>query len=252
MALPVWYGLILGPSWRIVGFREGGSRFRDDGCLPQTPDPSSIVGMSFSPTIPPLDESEIHIWRTAWSGGAGDAAFADLVAAYAGLGAPAIDRGEHGKPHLPAPFDTLGFNWSHSGDVAVLAVGRGPAGFEVGVDVEIVRPRVRALELSRRFFAPAETETLEALPDDEVLAAFLTLWTAKEAVLKAHGGGLSYGLHRVSFSLNEGIAHASAFDGDVAPASDWCVHALELAPTLVSAVAWRGHERTVRVFTFPL
>ncbi len=146
----------------------------------------------------------------------------------------------------------MGFNWSHSGDTAVLAVGRGPTGFEVGVDVETVRPRARALELSKRFFAPDETATLEALPDADRLAGFLSLWTAKEAVLKAHGGGLSYGLHRVSFSLSAGGVMPAHFEGDVGPASGWRIQPLALGEGLVSSVAWRGHERHVRVFTFPL
>lgn len=204
------------------------------------------------PPVPALDHDEIHIWRTRWSGGAGEVAFASLLAAYAGPGAPAIERGERGKPCFPPPFDTLGFNWSHSGDVAVLAVGRGQAGFEVGVDVETMRPRARALELSKRFFAPDETALLVALPEAERLGGFLTLWTAKEAVLKAHGGGLSYGLHRVSFSLPGGVATPGHFEGDVGPAPGWRVQPLLLGDGLVSAVAWRGHERNVRVFTFPL
>jgi 4'-phosphopantetheinyl transferase len=204
------------------------------------------------PTVPVLDHDEIHIWRTRWSGGAGEIAFASLLAGYAGSGAAPIERGEHGKPRFPPPFDTLGFNWSHSGDTAVLAVGRGPAGFEVGVDVETVRPRARALELSKRFFAPDETAMLEALPEAERLGGFLTLWTAKEAVLKAHGGGLSYGLHRVAFRLSALAAAPGHFEGEVGPASTWCVRALGLGEGLVSAVAWRGHERSVRVFTFPL
>jgi 4'-phosphopantetheinyl transferase len=206
---------------------------------------------SMTPSAPHLDDSEIHVWRTRWAGGAGEVAFANLLAAYAGAGAPPIARGEHGKPYFPLPFDTLGFNWSHSGDVALLAVGRGAAGFEVGVDVETVRPRPRALELSRRFFDPSETAILEVLPESELLGSFLTLWTAKEAVLKAHGGGLSYGLHRASFRLRGGLAEPRSFDGDIAPASAWCVQALDLAPALVSAVAWRGRKRQVRVFTFP-
>jgi 4'-phosphopantetheinyl transferase len=207
---------------------------------------------SKTPSAPHLDDSEIHIWRCRWAGGAGEAAFASLLAGYAGAGAPPIARGEHGKPHFPAPFDTLGFNWSHSGDIALLAVGRGPAGFEVGVDVETVRSRPRALELSRRFFDPCETAFLEALPAERQLAGFLTLWTAKEAVLKAHGGGLSYGLHRVSFRLRGGVAEPNSFDGDIAPAVAWCVQPVDLAPGIVSATAWRGHPRHVRVFTFPL
>lgn len=208
--------------------------------------------MSSLPTIPKLGDDEIHLWQTPWSGGAGEARFAELLAGYAGPDAPPIARAEHGKPYFPAPFDTLGFSWSHSGDTALLAVARGPAGFQVGVDVETVRPRARALELSRRFFAPAETAWLESLAETARLGGFLALWTAKEAVLKAHGGGLSYGLHRVAFAIRAGRALAISFDGDVGPAHAWQVHPLELGDGLVAAVAWRDRERTIRVFTSSL
>lgn len=232
---------------------HGPQTFQSQTRLPRAPIQSTINRMNdVPPPVPALGHDEIHIWRTRWSGGAGEVAFASLLAAYAGPGSPPIERGEHGKPHFPPPFDALGFNWSHSGDVALLAAGRGPGSFEVGVDVETVRPRARALELSRRFFAPDETAMLEALPDVERLMGFLSLWTAKEAVLKAHGGGLSYGLHRVSFSLSAGVATPAHFEGDVGPASGWRVRPLALGDGLVSAVAWRGHERRVRVFTFPL
>jgi 4'-phosphopantetheinyl transferase len=202
--------------------------------------------------IPPLANDEIHIWRSSWAGGVGERAFAGILRSYAGDETVPIERGEHGKPHFGPPHDGLGFNWSHSGDVALLAVGRGAAGFEVGVDVETVRPRARAIELSQRFFAPAETAYLRSLPTAMQLQGFLTLWTAKEAVLKAHGGGLSYGLHRVSFSLNEEGAKPEAFEGDVGDAAEWQVRPLSLADDLVAAVAWRGAQRALRVFTFPL
>jgi 4'-phosphopantetheinyl transferase len=204
------------------------------------------------PNVPTLVDDEIHVWRCTWSSDAGDAPFAALLTAYAGVDAPAIERGEHGKPRFPAPFDTLGFNWSHSGDVALFAIGRGPAAFELGVDVERVKPRARAIELASRFFAADETEALRALDAAEVLAAFLRLWTAKEAVLKANGGGLSYGLHRVAFSLEGPAPRPVRFDGDVAPASAWQVRPLELDEGLVAATAWRGDARTVRVFTYPI
>ncbi|HEY4291492.1 4'-phosphopantetheinyl transferase family protein [Luteibacter sp.] len=202
--------------------------------------------------IPPLADDEIHIWRCRWAGGAGERAFAGILRGYVGDEAVPIERGEHGKPYFPAPHDTLGFNWSHSGDVALLALGRGSAGFEVGVDVEAVRPRARALELSQRFFAPPETARLQGLPEPERLQGFLTLWTAKEAVLKAHGSGLSYGLHRVAFSLNKEGAMPEAFEGDVGVAREWQVRPLSFGDGLVAAVAWRGEKRALRVFTFPL
>lgn len=202
--------------------------------------------------VPFLSPDDIHVWRMAWSGTAGaEPPFGALLSAYAGSGAPAVVRQEHGKPVLPAPWNTLGFNWSHSRDVALFAVGRGPAGFELGVDVERTRPRPRVLELAHRFFAPTETAWLETLTDERRLAGFLDLWTHKEAVLKAHGGGLSYGLHRVSFMSRDDTMRPQAFDGDIGPASSWCVRRLDIGDGTVAAVAWRGAERNVRVFTYP-
>lgn len=220
--------------------------------MPSLPFPRSIVTMPQLPTIPPLADDDIHVWCTPWPGGKGETHFAALVAAYAGPGAPDIVRGDQGKPRLPPPFDGLGFSWSHSGDVAVLAIGRGPAGFLLGVDVETERPRARALELARRFFAADEAAWLESLPEDRRVAGFLALWTAKEAVLKAHGGGLSYGLHRAAFTLRGNQALPLVFDGDLGPADAWQVRPLALGEGRRGAVAWRGGERRVRVFTSSL
>jgi 4'-phosphopantetheinyl transferase len=209
--------------------------------------------MTFAfPDIPLLADDEIHVWQTSWTSGQGELPFLSLLAAYAGPDAPAMVRSEHGKPHFPAPFGKLGFNWSHSGEKALFAVGRGSDGFELGVDIERVRPRPRALELATRFFAPDETAMLAALPEERLLNSFLRLWTAKEAVLKANGGGLSYGLHRVSFALGDSAVTPVAFEGEIAPAPAWRIEALDMGTECVAAVAWRGNERRIRVFTYAL
>ena len=108
-----------------------------------------------------------------------------------------LARDPHGRPRLEAPagFD---LSWSHSGDGLLVALGEG---VEVGIDLERARPRPRALELARRFFHPAEAAWLAALPDAAREPSFLRLWCAKEAVLKAHGRGIAFGLHR--FELRE-------------------------------------------------
>src|SRR5262249_7381076 len=95
--------------------------------------------------------------------------------------APAAVRfryGAHGKPHLVG--STLEFNISHSGDLAVIALSQ----VEVGVDVELPRPR-RSDDIARRFYAPGEIERLFAEPDPAARAdSFFRLWTCKEAFLK--------------------------------------------------------------------
>jgi 4'-phosphopantetheinyl transferase len=203
--------------------------------------------------VPNLPDAEIHVWQLPWhSDAASSSSIRDLLAAYAGPDAPEVDRGEHGKPLFRGQASMLGFSWSHSRDTALFAVGRGPLGFEVGVDVERIRPRVRAIELAQRFFAPAETEWLKRFTGDDLLNGFLALWTAKEAVLKAHGGGLVYGLHRVGFAPDGYYLAPAEFDGEIGPASAWQVGKLELGEGLVGSVAWRGESRSVRVFTFPV
>src|SRR3546814_13489669 len=55
--------------------------------------------------------------------------------------------------------------------------------------------------LAERFFVRSETGALLALPAEAREAAFVRLWCAKEAVLKAHGRGLAFGLDRLEFAL---------------------------------------------------
>jgi len=87
---------------------------------------------------------------------------------------------ESGRPYV----DGLAVSISHSRTlVAVAACAVGP----VGVDVEDVYPR-EVTGLAHRWFDPTELEWMAGQPDE--LAAFLQLWTAKEAVGKALGQGL--------------------------------------------------------------
>ncbi|TCV92880.1 4'-phosphopantetheinyl transferase [Luteibacter rhizovicinus] len=195
--------------------------------------------------------SDVHVWCVPWRGVSAEALFRPLIAAYASV--PADDlpivRGEHGKPWLSAPLGELAFSWSHSGDTALCAIARGDAGFELGVDIERVRPRPRLLALAERFFSPSEAALLRSCTEETRLDMFLALWTSKEAVLKAHGGGLSYGLHRASFHVVEGRAHPVAFDGAIAPATAWTVQPLDVRAGFAGAIAWRGASRTVRLMT---
>lgn len=98
------------------------------------------------------------------------------------------------KPEL-GDAERLRFNWSHSGDQAVVAVA---TDIEVGIDIERADRRVRARALAQRFFAPAETDWLAGLAPAVHERAFLRIWTAKEAVLKALGAGIAAGLDKVT------------------------------------------------------
>lgn len=95
---------------------------------------------------------------------------------------------KYGKPILAPPFDALHFNLSHCSDLAVVALGiDGP----VGIDLEKIDRAMDLLECESTFCHPVETRNL---PDETIPRArqLLRIWTAKEAVLKALGTGLSH------------------------------------------------------------
>jgi len=154
-------------------------------------------------------------------------------------GAPPLARDPSGRPRLLAPHQHHDTGWSHSGERLLLALGQGVT---LGVDLERLRPRPRALELAERFFAPGEARRLRALPPERRELAFLRLWCAKEAVLKAHGHGLSFGLHRLEFAPERDGADAPlrllTSDPALGAASDWHLHEWVPQPGYLAALAW--------------
>jgi 4'-phosphopantetheinyl transferase len=131
------------------------------------------------------------------------------------------------------------FNLSHAGDLAVIAV----ADRAVGVDVEPLGNGERALEAAAVACTPEEAHALDGLPAAQRADAFLALWTAKEAYLKATGVGLAVPPNRVHVGL-------PVIDRTRIPVGDgWWVQHLRPAPGYVGAVAARGRDWSVRTST---
>jgi 4'-phosphopantetheinyl transferase len=80
-------------------------------------------------------------------------------------------------------------------------VGGAPPG-NVGAERPIAAVRRRD-DLWRVASTPAELDALGALPEEERDAAFLALWTRKEAVLKACGRGLTVPLTALAVTLGD-------------------------------------------------
>ncbi|MBB5872598.1 phosphopantetheinyl transferase [Allocatelliglobosispora scoriae] len=114
-----------------------------------------------------------------------------VEAAAAQLGCPAgaitLDREDGGRPVLGGAATGLHVALAHTreGAAAVACSLAGP----VGVDVEHLR-ELPVAGLAARWFAPAECHWLAQQPPEDRSAAFLLLWTQKEAVGKALGTGL--------------------------------------------------------------
>jgi 4'-phosphopantetheinyl transferase len=148
----------------------------------------------------------------------------------------ALVRDRHGRPRLQAPADA-DIGWSHSGEGLLLAFGRGAT---IGIDLEREHPRPRALDLARRFFDLSEAQWLEAQADEATrAAAFVRLWCAKEAVLKAHGRGLAFGLHRLVFAEDGGRLRLVDTDPGLGDAGLWRLEEFVPHPGYRAALAWR-------------
>lgn len=146
-------------------------------------------------------------------------------------------RDERQRPHLSPPHQDYDCNWSHSGERLLVALA--PRA-RVGVDLERLQRRPRAIQIAQRYFTAAETAWLAAHPDLD--RAFLRLWCAKEAVLKAHGHGLSFGLEKLRFAEHDGALRLIECDPALGEPAQWRLSEIAPEPGYLGALAWRPHE----------
>lgn len=95
-----------------------------------------------------------------------------------------MEKDGRGKPFLRGHRE-IGISISHSGALAVCAIGAKA----LGVDVEQWKPRPNLNRLMRKFHS-REREWLETKPPEVREEAFYDLWVRKESYLKALGEGL--------------------------------------------------------------
>lgn len=193
-----------------------------------------------------LRHDEVHVWHLNYRPAQRRAPLHAVLAGYLGIniGQVILREEAYGRPALAGAADSaLGFNWSHSGPHAMIALG---CGITPGIDLEQLRTRPRALAIARRFFSIDEVRMLETVAPSERSAAFLRVWTAKEAVLKAHGRGLAFGLDRLSIDFGTDGLALQRMEGESVEA--WQLLSLASDAPVVAALAWRGAARRVQHF----
>lgn len=92
--------------------------------------------------------------------------------------------------------DLVDFNISHSGEYVVCAISKTN---RIGIDIEEIKD-IPLLEFENQF---SKQELEEILQNKNSLHAFYTLWTQKEAFLKAIGTGLYVPLNKISVKENK-------------------------------------------------
>lgn len=146
-----------------------------------------------------------------------------------------LARDARGRPDLQAPLAHFDTSWSHSGGQLLVGLGER---VRLGVDLEWQRPRPNMRAVAARFFHPDEVAWLAGVDDTACSEQFFRLWCAKEALLKAHGHGLSFGLHRMCFGEEDGALVLRRCDPALGETSRWRLHEWEPAPQYRAALAW--------------
>ena len=202
---------------------------------------------------PPLEAGQLHLWLAhldAWGdvswenvlsaeelartarfrysldrdrSRAGRGLLRTLLAEYLGTtpAEVAIETDRFGKPHLAGNANAapLGFNLSGSAHLAILAFTSGAA---VGVDIEAFatvpgsagKPPPRDVQLIAERFAADEAALIQSLSEADATAAFLRIWTCKEACLKCHGTGLQTPLDEIPITLLDDTRGLGRMAGD--------------------------------------
>lgn len=180
------------------------------------------------------------------------AAKREILAKYTELSPHAVEfaENEYGKPFLAENPRQIYFNLSHSGEIALLAVGKCA---RLGVDIEFYRTDYNELEIAGQFFSASEIETLRSLPGDMRRKSFFDCWTRKEAFTKAVGLGLMYPLKEFSVSLSPfESARLTAVQNEQINIEGWQIIELKIAENCAATVAVEARKMHAKTFLWNL
>jgi len=142
-----------------------------------------------------------------------------------------------GKPYLIASATNLEFSLSHSGGYGLIAVARGHL---VGADIEVQRPMLDLLPVVFQFATTQEAKAFQLLSTSQTRSAFFDLWTRKEALLKALGGGFLIDPREVEVEIGPDRSYVNFAE------RSWTIESLAIRSGVRAAVAIEG------VFETPL
>jgi 4'-phosphopantetheinyl transferase len=151
----------------------------------------------------------------------------------------------YGKPAVEPGFG-LNFNLSNCHHLVACLIARGA---EVGVDVEAFKRAREIAEVAPRVFSPTELAQLDALQDSERSDRCLSLWTLKEAYIKARGMGFSLPLKRISFVFWEAKGIRLELDRSLNDEADrWRFCLLDHADHRIALVAERAPDPELEIW----
>jgi len=147
-----------------------------------------------------------------------------------------FSHGKHGRPEIANPgIPPLRFNLTHTDGLVCFIVTMDD---DCGIDVEKISARHNPVAVAARMFSPAENAELTRLQGSEQLEYFYSLWTLREAYVKARGIGLSFPTCKLRFRIRHEADIDIEFDESIDDdRKNWMVHLWRPGPEHIAAVA---------------
>jgi 4'-phosphopantetheinyl transferase len=175
----------------------------------------------------PLQADELRIyWRAEIPADASmprreriDRVLRNALAPVLGVSAAQLQFGREakGRPFVRHP-QAPDFNLSDTVGGTLIAMCRHG---RIGVDLERVARRLSVARLAARYFDDEEAAGLRAMEAEDARAAFLRLWTAKEASCKATGTGIFGYLDQWRFDVHAETPLLRQAPSDAGDAARW-------------------------------
>jgi 4'-phosphopantetheinyl transferase len=146
-----------------------------------------------------------------------------------------------GKPRLCAEHGRgeIDFSVAHTDGLAVIALARQAL---VGADIERCRAVPEKLKIATEMFGEDAARAIAALPPSGQENAFLRLWTAGEAYVKATGAGLALHHRRIPICIEADGAQV-AFRRDFAERDAWRLAFIDAPVDYVGCLATLDRNR---------
>jgi len=160
----------------------------------------------------------------------------ELRFCYGPFGKPALEEKTRGK--------MLCFNVSHSHGLALFSCAFDR---EIGVDLEYIRADISTGDIAAQFFTQREADALNSLPENIRQKAFFTLWSRKEAVMKADGMRLALERNQYEVLPDQNEMHITCRPGNEPQAEDIrSLRDLDAGPGFAAALAVKGRDCRLR------
>jgi 4'-phosphopantetheinyl transferase len=161
-----------------------------------------------------------------------------ILAGYLDVPAETIhfSYGTSGKPALDSVHASkLTFNLAHSGNWALLGIGKQHG---LGVDLEVIDPKLTFDRMAARFFSAEEFSRLSAIAAHRRRRSFYRIWTRKEACLKSQGWGFSVPPDKRDLKCGDRAGNGWQIRNF--PVGRGCVGALSFSEKVVSILRFDG------------